>query len=100
MPTGAVLDSVWRSGQVDALRRLDGRIVEVFCRCDLPILKTRYAARLRPPGYIPEHASPDELWSEETTRPVHGGWPVIDIDTTCPVDLSALAERVRVALGV
>lgn len=98
MPTGAVLDSVWRLGQVDGLRRLDGRVVEVFCRCDFRILKARYAARFRPPGYVPEHAGPAELWSEETMRPLHGGWPVIDVDTTRPVDMPALAERVAAAL--
>lgn len=98
MPTGAVLDSVWRSEQVDGLRRLNGRVVEVFCRCDFPILKARYAARFRPPGYVPEHAGPAELWSEETMRPLYGGWPVINADTTCPVDMPALAERVTAAL--
>lgn len=98
MPTGAVLDSVWRSGQVDGLRRLNGRVVEVFCRCDFPILKARYAARFRPPGYVPEHADLADLWSEETMRPLHGGWPVIDADTSRPMDMPALAERVTAAL--
>jgi molybdopterin-guanine dinucleotide biosynthesis protein len=96
--TGAVLDSVWRSGQADGLRRLDGRVVEVFCRCDLPILKTRYDARIRPPGYVSEHAGSAELWSEETMRPLHGGWPVIEADTSCPVDVPSLAEQVTAAL--
>lgn len=98
MPTGAVLDDAWRSGQADGLRRLNGRVVEVFCRCDLPILKARYTARFRPPGYVPEHAGPAELWSEDTMRPLRGGWPVIDADTTRPVDVPALAERVTAAL--
>jgi gluconate kinase len=95
--TGAVLDSVWRAGQMDGLRRLDGQVVELFCRCDFPILKARYAARFRPPGYVPEHAGPAELWSEETMRPLHGGWPIIEADTSCPVDMQALAERVTAA---
>lgn len=30
-------------------------------------------------------------------RPLHGGWPVIDADTTRPVDMPALAERVAAA---
>jgi predicted kinase len=98
LPAGAVLDSVWRVGQVDGLRRLHGRVVEVFCRCDTRILEARYAARVRPPGYVPEHAGPVELWGEETMRPLRGGWPVIEADTTRPVDVPALAERVAAAL--
>jgi predicted kinase len=95
--TGAVLDSVWRAGQMDGLRRLDGQVVEVFCRCDFPILKARYAARFRPPGYVPEHDGPAELWSEETMQPLRGGWPVIEADTSCPVDMQAFAVRVTAA---
>lgn len=100
MRTGAVLDSVWRAGQGNGLRQLDGRVVEVFCRCDIPILHARYADRVRPPGYVPEHADPAELWSEETMRPLHEGWPVIDADTSRPVNVPALVERVTAALVV
>jgi predicted kinase len=45
-PIGAVIESnFYRSVAVDELRRLPGRVVEVFCRCDRSIAAERYAAR-------------------------------------------------------
>lgn len=92
---GAVLEAVWRQDQGrDAVSRLPGSIVEVFCRCDRSTLETRYAARIRPSGYVPEHRDPDELWSSETFEPVAGGWPVIEVDTAEEVDFLALVDDV------
>ena len=95
---GAVLESVWyRSQAIAELRRLDGSLVEVFCRCDRAILEARYATRSgkRPVGYVPEHRDPTELWTSETTEPVAGGWPVIEVDTNRSVDVAALVRRVK-----
>ena len=97
-----VLDSVWpRAQSVGDLSRLDGRVVEVFCRCDLSIAEARYAARRarRPTGYVSEHRDPAELWTSETTEPVAGGWPVIQVDTTAAVDVAALAALIRRTLS-
>jgi predicted kinase len=95
----AVLEAVWRRDQGrDAVSRLPGVAVEVFCRCDRPTVEARYAARRRPSGYVPEHYDPAELWSPETFEPVAGGWPVIEVDTAGEgPDLVALADRVRLA---
>jgi predicted kinase len=93
-----VVESVWhRTQSVGDLSRLDGSLVEVFCRCDRDIAQARYAARreTRPAGYVPEHRQPAELWTSETTEPVAGGWPVIEVDTTGAVDIPALASRIR-----
>lgn len=95
-----VLDSVWpRAQSVGELSRLDGRLVEVFCRCDLSIAEARCAVRKarRPAAYVSEHEDPAELWTSETTEPVAGGWPVIEVDTTTAVDIAALATRIREA---
>ena len=97
-----VLESVWpRAQSVGDLRRLPGSLVEVFCRCDLAIAEARYAARIgtRPSGYVPEHRHSAELWTKETTEPVAGGWPVIEVDTTSPVDVAALLTAIRAALS-
>jgi hypothetical protein len=96
-----VLESVWpRAQSVGELSRLDGRLVEVFCRCDLSIAKARYAARTagRPAAYVSEHRDPAELWTSETTEPVAGGWPVIEVDTNTAVDVAALAALIRETL--
>jgi predicted kinase len=99
MRGGAVLEAVWRRDQGrDAVSSLPGAVVEVFCRCDRPILEARYAARRRPSGYVPEHQDPAELWSPETFEPLAGGWSVIEVDTAAGVvDPVALAYRVRQA---
>src|SRR4051812_47319026 len=67
---------------VGDLSRLDGRLVEVFCRCDSAIAEARYEAlrERRPTGYVSEHRNLAELWTSETTEPVAGGWPVIEVD--------------------
>ena len=96
--SGLVLESVWhRSRALDDLRALPGPIVEVFCRCDLPTLEGRYRARsdTRAAGHFDSARSFDELWGPETTEPVAGGWPVIEIDTTRAVDVEAVATRVK-----
>lgn len=97
---GAVLEAVWRRDQGrDAVSGLPGAVVEVFCRCDRTTLETRYAARRRPSGYVPEHQDFAELWSPETFEPLAGEWSVIEVDTACEVDSIALADKVRQAIS-
>jgi hypothetical protein len=62
---GAVLVAPWDHSRADRLAALPGRVVEVFCR------------------------------SEGVTEPVAGGWPVLEVDTTEPVDPDLLARSVR-----
>jgi predicted kinase len=97
---GAVLESVWhRSRAVAGLRLLPGSIVEVFCRCDPGIARYRYALRAatRGAGHFDAQRTAGELWNEEVARPVAGGWPVIEVDTSCPVDVTPLVARIRAA---
>ena len=99
---GAVLESVWyRSRALAGLHRLPGDIVEVFCRCDPLIARQRYALRAgtRDAGHFDTERVIDELWNDEVARPVAGGWPVIEIDTSNPVDVKPLIERIRTAAG-
>ena len=99
---GAVLESVWhRSYAVDDLRRLPGAVVEVFCRCDPVLTAKRYALRAgsRDAGHFDASRATGELWNDEVARPVAGGWPVIEVDTTGPVDVRPLAAAIRAAAG-
>jgi hypothetical protein len=96
MSGGAILEAVWRSGQGrEGVSGLPGTLVEVFCRCDRPVVERRYAVRNRPTGYVPEHRDLCELWSSETFEPIAGGWSVIEVDTAGEVDIVALANEVK-----
>jgi hypothetical protein len=101
--TGAVLESVWhRSRALADLRLLPGNIVEVFCRCDRHTARQRYAQRAstRDAGHFDAQRSIEELWNDEVTRPVAGGWPVIEVGTSGPTDLTSIIVRIRAAAGM
>jgi 8-oxo-dGTP pyrophosphatase MutT (NUDIX family)/predicted kinase len=101
-PVGAVIESNFRRSVAAAgLAGLPGPVVEVFCRVDRETAARRYAARAgsRHPGHFDAVRSPEELWNDEVARPVAGGWPVLDADTAAPVDVPALAARVRASLA-
>lgn len=92
-----VLESAWhRSRAIADLAALPGAVVEVFCRADRPTMEARYAARAttRAPGHFDAVRTAAELWGEDTIGPVAGGWPVLEVDTTRPVDAAALARAV------
>jgi predicted kinase len=100
---GAVLESVWhRSHAVADLGGLPGSLVEVFCRCDPAIAAERYARRAgtRAAGHFDAERTIGELWNDDVARPVAGGWPVLEVDTTAGVDITLLVERVRAAAAV
>lgn len=96
-PIGAVIESnLYRSVAVDDLRRLDGPLVEVFCRCARDVAWQRYLARAgtRHAGHFDSVRMRDEVWNDEVAEPVAGGWPVLELDTTYAVDVVALANEV------
>lgn len=99
-----VLDSVWvREDSVEALRRLPGPMVEVFCACEPQELQRRYrerASQRQGRDYDFDMARPEaELWNDRSLRPLAGGWPVLTINTQVPVDIPALASSVLAAVA-
>lgn len=101
-PVGAVIESVFfRTVAQAELRRLPGVVVEVYCRCDRELAERRYQRRAgsRHAGHFDAQRTTAELWNHENSAPVAGGWPVIEVDTTSPVDVNELVERVVAALG-
>ena len=101
-PAGAVLESVFSRRVARAeLSRLPGQIVEVFCRCDRDTAERRYRERAgsRHDGHFDRQRSAAELWNEENSEPVAGGWPVLEVDTTGVVDTERLVQQIRSAFG-
>ena len=98
---GAVLEGPFlRTVARAELASLGGDIVEVFLRCPRDELERRYRARarVRHACHFDHLRTDDELWNDDTLSPVDGGWPVIEVDTTVPVDvdvLLALLDRSR-----
>ena len=101
-PTGAILEANFhRSVSVASVRGLPGSVIEVFCRCDREIALTRFRERSedRHPGHLEHLRTDDELWNDEVTTPVAGGWAVLEIDTTWPVNIPTVLHDIRRTLG-
>ncbi len=60
-------------------------------------MRSRYQARAveKGAGHFDEDRPDHELWPDDALVPLDGGWPVVEVGTSCPVDVHALAEEVR-----
>jgi predicted kinase len=94
---GAVIDSTWYPASSALVRELPGPLVEVRCRVDLDVARRRYRSRVRDARHLDGLRSEAELWGAEVA-PLGVG-PVVEVDTTGPVDVAALAEVVRAVLA-
>jgi energy-coupling factor transporter ATP-binding protein EcfA2 len=97
-PSGAVIESnFYGSRAVGELGRLPGQVVEVFCRVDRDVARLRYQTRAgsRQAGHFDSIRSAEELWNDEVSEPVAGGWPLLEIDTTELTDVPAIVRRIR-----
>jgi 2-phospho-L-lactate transferase/gluconeogenesis factor (CofD/UPF0052 family) len=79
------------------VRQLPGRVVEVRCHVSVALARARYGVRIanRHSGHLDERRSENELW-EEPSEPLGVG-PLITVDTSGPVDLSALVTAIATA---
>jgi len=96
-PCGAVLDANFHRSLADgSIGDLPGRIVEVFCRCREEVAWRRYRDRAagRHEGHFDAARTDAQIWHDEVSEPVDGGWPVVEIDTNAPVDLGDVLARV------
>jgi len=97
-PVGAVLEANFhRTLAAPSILALPGRTLEVFCRCDHEVARRRYRAResARDPGHFDAARSDEEIWHDDVSQPVAGGWPVVEVDTNGPVVLDDLLGRLR-----
>jgi hypothetical protein len=95
-----VKDALMSVLAVDDLAALPGPVIEVFCSCDRDVAALRYRTRAgtRHAGHFDRARTADELWNGEISEPVAGGWPVLNVDTNGPVDLPAVADRIRTVM--
>jgi len=88
---GAVLDSTWFGYAIPLVRALPGQLAEVRCVVPLELAKARYQARTsqRHAGHLDAARGDAELWGEPS-RPLGPG-PVMEVDTSGPVDVAGVA---------
>src|SRR5262245_24770411 len=94
-PSGAVMESTfYRSRAGTEPGRLPGRVVEVFCRVDRDVARLRYQGRAgsRHAGDFDSIRSAEEIWNDEVSEPVAGGWPLLEVDTTEPTDVPEIVR--------
>ncbi|MGW4211891.1 AAA family ATPase [Lentzea sp. NPDC004789] len=92
---GAVVDSTWFDYTRPLVAALPGPVVELRCVVPLEVARSRYYVRAagRHEGHLDLERAEAELWGEPV-RPLGAG-PLVEVDTTGPVDLSAIAAELR-----
>lgn len=96
---GAVLDSTWFDYTRPLVAQLPGDLVEVRCLVPRNVARARYYARAahRHAGHLDTARDETELWGRPA--PVLGLAGLVEVDTTGPVDVRAVAGRVLAAAG-
>ena len=95
-----VVEGWWRRARRDRAVREFAGWTEVFCRCDPPVAEARMrtrAAQARHPIHrdvINPTLLDDAATLAATVTPLNVG-PLVEVDTTTPVDIDAVIERLR-----
>src|SRR5262245_2132149 len=92
----AVLEANFRPHSAYERERLTGlgaRIVEVYCRCPTDVLMQRFHERAKTAHAAHPATDLTPEWISEFDQPIGLG-DVIEVDTTRPVDVEALAAQV------
>lgn len=97
---GAVLDSTFYPYTVPYLTALPGTLVELRCRCPREVAQARYRSRstTRHAAHLDDDRPPEELWNEHRLKPLGLGVQ-IEVDTSRPVVVGPLAERIKALAG-
>lgn len=101
----AVLDNWWHHDTTpERLRRLNARLIEIFCDCDPALAAERFQRRTRHPGHLDPQLTPDQVAERVATiratypGPLRLGGPLLTIDTSRPVDITAVVKEVNALL--
>lgn len=100
---GAILEANWWASVAGPrIGALPGSIVEVFCRCDPQLAYQRYRDRApdRHPGHFDSIREFSAMYPTDSCRPIAAGWPVIELDTSRPVDIDVAVEQIGSALTI
>ncbi|MEN3272536.1 MAG: hypothetical protein V7636_1297 [Actinomycetota bacterium] len=103
MPT-AVIETYWHpdlSGP--RLRSMDRPMLEVFCRCDREMRLDRIGVRERHPGHLESRWNLVPRWAKRrmslgSEEPLGLGGPLLEVDTTAPIDAVEVAAWVTANL--
>ncbi|WP_381553894.1 AAA family ATPase [Streptomyces eurythermus] len=98
----AVLDNWWHHDTApERLRRLDARLIEIFCDCDPALAAERFLQRTRHPGHLDPRLTPGQVAERVATiratypGPLRLGGPLLTVDTSRSLDITAVVEEVR-----
>ncbi|MFQ6330978.1 AAA family ATPase [Nocardia sp. CWNU-33] len=102
-PTTVVIDSWWFKprdlpfAEAGIEQTRADRAVEVWCNVPAEVARARYASRCRPALYQDQQRLADDwqVWAEQA-EPL-GITPTVVVDTTQPIDCTALAQRIELA---
>lgn len=89
---GAVIDSTWFDYTRPLVAQLSGPVVEVRCVAPLPVVRKRYAARVRDPRHLDHARTDEELWG--TSVAPLGAGPLVEVDTSGSVDVADVAQTI------
>ena len=90
---------------VPQLHAMNRPLLQVYCRCPIELAVDRYRKRIvdphRHPGHLLEHQVESEIekWASISQDPLQLDGPLIEVDTTHPIDVDALTSDVRNALS-
>lgn len=104
IPGTAVVESWWHAPRdlafvtAGVARSGRPRLVQVWCEVPADVARRRYDERRRHPIHVvgEEARMQAEEWTEFSPLPIE---PVVEVDTTGPVDLEPVVARIRAALG-
>ena len=96
-----VLESFFWPGLAEPeLMRLDRPLVQVHCRCDPALARARFEDRIRTgERHAVHHAMDDWQRFSDGAGLLELPGPLIDVDTSAPVDAALIAAQVRRALA-
>jgi len=102
-PTAILESHFWVGVAERDLWALGRPLVQVYCRCPTDVAADRYRRRAvsvdRHPGHLPEHQSEEVTrgWRESRPEPLNLDCPLVEVDTTVPVDIAEVASRITAA---
>jgi predicted kinase len=97
-----ILEAHFHAGTAEQeLQSLGEKLIQLYCRCPLDIAWQRYRIRRddpdRHPGHLPEHQDETATagWRARRPRPLGLDAPLLEVDTSAPVDIESVVRNLR-----